>query len=76
MAALLLLAATFVLAQENKKETYRSSGMLSIGTRNTFSLFDDDNGYGKGIGLPYGGNNPATPGCQHFNLTSWYQDKP
>lgn len=51
MAALLLLPATAVLAQEKKPSaTYQSPGMFSLGTRNTVSMFDDDNAMGIGIG--------------------------
>ena len=50
IAILLLLKTTMMLGQENKMEAGRLPGMLSIGTRNTFSLFNDDNGTGKGIG--------------------------
>jgi hypothetical protein len=50
MAVLLLAPALRLSAQENSSETYQSPGMFSIGTRNTFSMFNDDNAMGKGIG--------------------------
>ncbi len=50
MAVLLLTPALHLFAQEEESETYQSPGMVSVGTRNTFSMFNDDNAMGKGIG--------------------------
>jgi hypothetical protein len=59
LAAALLLQATTLFAQNDlfgKKDharTYQSPGMVSLGTRNTFSMFNDDKAIGKGIGGQY-----------------------
>ena len=50
MAVLLLNSALNLFAQEEKSQTYQSPGMVSVGTRNTFSMFNDDNAMGKGVG--------------------------
>ena len=50
LAALMLLQATTLFAQKEPSRTYQSPGMVTVGTRNTFSLFNDDKGIGKGIG--------------------------
>ena len=50
MAALMLLPACLLFAQQKKNNTYQSPGMFSIGTRNSFSMFNDDNALGKGFG--------------------------
>ncbi len=51
MAVVLLLGpALHLSAQVSERETYQSPGMVSIGTRNTFSAFNHDNALGKGIG--------------------------
>ena len=50
IAVLLLTSALHVFAQEEKTETYQSPGMVSVGTRNTLSMFSHDKAMGKGIG--------------------------
>ena len=45
---LLISAAAFAGDGGWKKQ--ESSGLFSLGTRNTFSMFNNDNGTGKGIG--------------------------
>jgi len=45
----MLLQATALLAQENNS-SFRTPGTVSLGTRNTFSMFNDDEATGKGIG--------------------------
>lgn len=50
-AALLLLVASFNLEAQKSFSKQNLSGTFSLGTRNTFSIFsDDDNTIGKGIG--------------------------
>ncbi|MEO7265283.1 MAG: outer membrane beta-barrel protein [Ferruginibacter sp.] len=44
----LLLQSSFLFAQYNND--FNAPGTVSIGTRNTFSMFNDDPGVGKGIG--------------------------
>lgn len=68
LAALLLLPATYVLAQESQRPTYQSPGMFSLGTRNTVSFFNDDGAVGKGIGGQY-----RIQFLKRFN-TEWYFD--
>ena len=50
LLAAVLLQATASFAQKDHSKTYQSPGMVSLGTRNTFSLFNDDKVIGKGIG--------------------------
>lgn len=50
LATIVLLLVMAVNAQNKTTETFLSPGMLSIGTRNTFSIFNDDNATGIGIG--------------------------
>ena len=50
IAVLLLTPALHLFAQQKEVDTYQSPGMVSVGTRNTFSMFNDDNAMGKGIG--------------------------
>jgi hypothetical protein len=38
------------IAQDEKWKNQESSGLFSLGTRNTISAFNDDNAIGKGIG--------------------------
>lgn len=45
-AASLLIAPLFIAAQENENP----AGTFSLGTRNTISMFNDDDAIGKGIG--------------------------
>lgn len=49
LAALLLLAVSCAAAQD-KTEALIGPGTFSLGTRNTLSLFNDDESAGKGIG--------------------------
>ncbi|MEP7165165.1 MAG: hypothetical protein ABI741_10735 [Ferruginibacter sp.] len=49
IAALLLQAST-LLAQFYGSDDLKTSGTVSLGTRNTFSMFNDDPGIGIGIG--------------------------
>ncbi len=46
----LLLQVTTMFAQQDVKDDFKSAGTFSLGTRNTFSLFNDDDATGKGIG--------------------------
>lgn len=56
MKIILLAPAFFIVsiskthAQESEKTDVAQPGMFSLGTRNTFSMFNDDNAVGKGIG--------------------------
>lgn len=50
MAAALLLISITALAEETKKGRDQSTGNFSIGTRNTISMFNDDEAIGTGIG--------------------------
>jgi len=45
----MLLQATALFAQETNS-SFRTPGTVSLGTRNTFSVFNDDEAAGKGIG--------------------------
>ncbi len=50
-SAVLLLQSTILLAQFGNFSGHESyAGTVSIGTRNTFSMFNDDAGVGMGIG--------------------------
>lgn len=53
IAALLLLHAGTVSAQIDETADFKSAGTVSLGTRNTFSMFNDDPGIGVGIGGQY-----------------------
>ena len=50
IAALLLLQSSLLFAQFGDADDFKSSGTVSLGTRNTFSMFNDDPGIGAGIG--------------------------
>lgn len=50
MAVLLLLIPVSLLMAQSADNTFARRGTFSIGTRNTFSAFNDDQGVGKGIG--------------------------
>lgn len=45
-----LVLSTSAIGQKAKKERDLSSGLFSVGTRNTFSFFNHDQQIGKGIG--------------------------
>ena len=45
-----LLQSTALFAQEEGNNDFKAPGSFSVGTRNTFSMFNDDNATGKGIG--------------------------
>jgi len=49
VACIMLLQATALFAQETNS-SFRTPGTVSLGTRNTFSVFNDDEAAGKGIG--------------------------
>ena len=50
ITALLLLQSSILFAQFDRSDDFKSSGTVSLGTRNTFSMFNDDAGIGAGIG--------------------------
>jgi len=50
IAAAILLPAVSVFAQKKNTIHEKQAGTFSLGTRNTISLFNDDNATGKGIG--------------------------
>ena len=50
IAALLLLQSTSLIAQFDQSADSKAAGTFSLGTRNTFSMFNDDPGIGVGIG--------------------------
>lgn len=50
IAALSLIVSTFSFAGDTKNGRDQSTGNFSLGTRNTISLFNDDDAIGKGIG--------------------------
>jgi hypothetical protein len=53
IAALLLSHSTNLFAQLDESADFKSAGTVSLGTRNTFSMFNDDPGIGVGIGGQY-----------------------
>jgi len=50
LATLILVVSEPALAGSLKLNTEKSSGTFSLGTRNTISMFNDDEAIGKGIG--------------------------
>ena len=50
MAALLWLSVTTLFAQDDKTNEVNLAGTFSLGTRNTFSMLNNDHVIGKGIG--------------------------
>jgi len=46
----MLLPAGNLFAQSQKTKPFKAPGTFSLGTRNTFSVFNDDKAAGKGIG--------------------------
>jgi len=50
IAALLLLPSATLFAQLDEAADFKPAGTFSVGTRNTFSMFNDDPGVGIGIG--------------------------
>jgi hypothetical protein len=53
IAALLPLSSTSLFAQFDESADFKGAGTFSLGTRNTFSMFSDDNALGVGIGGQY-----------------------
>lgn len=49
-AVFMLLMSAASSAKDGDWKHQESSGLFSLGTRNTFSMFNDDNAVGKGIG--------------------------
>lgn len=53
IAALLLAESKTSFAQLDESADFKGAGTFSLGTRNTFSIFNDDPGLGVGIGGQY-----------------------
>ena len=68
IAALLLLNSNNLLAQVDENADFKSAGTISLGTRNTFSIFNDDTGIGVGIG-----GQTRIQVSDHIN-TEWFFD--
>ena len=50
VALIMLLQATYLNAQNENTRSFKAPGTFSLGTRNTFSMFNDDAAVGMGIG--------------------------
>ena len=68
IAALLLLNTSNLLAQVDENADFKSAGTISLGTRNTFSMFNNDPGIGVGIG-----GQTRIQVSDHIN-TEWFFD--
>ena len=68
IAALLLLNSSNLLAQVDENADFKSAGTISLGTRNTFSIFNHDTGIGVGIG-----GQTRIQVSDHIN-TEWFFD--
>jgi hypothetical protein len=68
IAALLLLQSSISFAQFYGSADFKSAGTVSLGTRNTFSMFNDDAGTGTGIG-----GQSRVQISDHIN-TEWFFD--
>ena len=68
IAALLLLNSSNLLAQVDENADFKSAGTISLGTRNTFSMFNNDPGIGVGIG-----GQTRIQVSDHIN-TEWFFD--
>ena len=68
IAALLLLQSSISFAQFDESADFKSAGTVSLGTRNTFSMFNDDSGIGTGIG-----GQSRVQLSDHIN-TEWFFD--
>ena len=68
IAAMLLLNSSNLLAQFNENADFKSGGTISLGTRNTFSMFNNDPGIGVGIG-----GQTRIQVSDHIN-TEWFFD--
>ena len=67
-ATALLLMSAAANAKDGSWKHQESSGLFSLGTRNTFSMFNSDNAVGNGIGGQF-----RIQFSNHIN-TEWYAD--
>jgi len=65
---IMLMASASAFAQDGSWKKQESSGLFSLGTRNTISMFNDDHAVGKGIGGQF-----RIQFSDHIN-TEWHSD--